>query len=64
MSDDKSKTGGVDRRSVAAGEGYEVEYFASKHDITPAQARELIANVGNDRDKLDAAAYGLKQGQG
>ena len=31
MSDDKSKTGSQDRRSVAAVEGYEVDDFAQKH---------------------------------
>jgi len=60
MADDKSKRGGADRRRVAAGEGYEVQYFARKHDITKDQAEALIARVGNDRDKLNAAASKLK----
>lgn len=60
MADDKSKRGGNDRRRVAAGEGYEVNYFARKHGIPIAQARQLIKNVGNDREKLNAAAAGLK----
>ncbi|MBU3078097.1 DUF3606 domain-containing protein [Sphingomonas quercus] len=60
MSDDKTKVGGADRRQVAGGEGYEVDYFARKHGITRAQAEELIARHGNDRDALDAAAGRLK----
>jgi hypothetical protein len=60
MSDDKTKRGAVDRARVAGGEDYEVEHFARKHGITPAQVRELIARVGNDRAKLEAAAKGLK----
>jgi hypothetical protein len=59
LADNKGKRGGADRRTVAAGEGYEVSYFARKHGITTQQARELIASVGNDREKLNAAAEAL-----
>lgn len=60
MADDKSKRGGGDRARVAAGEGYEVNYFASKHGISAQQARDLIKRVGNDRQKLNAAASKVK----
>ena len=60
MADDKTNRGEPDRSRVAAGEGYEVEYFARKHGITVEQARELIDRVGNDRGALDAAAAKLK----
>jgi hypothetical protein len=60
MADNKSKRGGADRRQVAAGEGYEVNYFARKHGITKQQAEDLIKRVGNDREKLNAAAAKLK----
>lgn len=60
MADDKSKRGGGDRRTVSAGEGYEVSYFARKHGITAQQARDLIKEVGNNREKLNAAAAKLK----
>ncbi len=60
MADDKSKRGAGDRARVAAGEGYEVNYFARKHGITKQQAEQLIAKVGNDREKLDDAAAKLK----
>lgn len=50
-----------DRRMVAAGQGYEVNYFATKHGITRAEAREIIARVGNDRNKLNTAAEALKK---
>lgn len=56
MADDTDQQGAADRRQVAAGEGYEVAYFARKHGLTQKAARALIAEVGNDRDKLDAAA--------
>jgi len=60
MADDKTKTGKADRSRVAAGEGYEVSSFARKHGITAEQARELIARIGTDRARLDAAAEKLK----
>ena len=60
MADNKSKNGAGDRRQVAAGEGYEIRYFARKHGIDKDQAEKLIARVGNDRDKLNAAAAKLK----
>lgn len=61
MADNKSKRGAADRAKVAAGEGYEVNYFARKHGITTDQARDLVKRIGNDRDKLNAAAAKLKK---
>lgn len=46
---------------MAGGEGYEVNYFARKHGISKQQAEDLIKRVGNDRDKLNAAAEKLKK---
>ena len=60
MADNKSKRGGADRSKVAGGEGYEVAYFARKHGITKDQAEGLIKKIGNDREKLNAAAAKLK----
>jgi hypothetical protein len=61
MADDKNQRGGQDRARVSGSEGYEVEYFARKHGITPQQARDLIHEIGNDRAELDAAAERLKE---
>jgi hypothetical protein len=60
MADDKTKRGAGDRARVAAGEDYEVGYFARKHDITTQEAEDLIKQVGNSREKLDEAAAKLK----
>ena len=60
MADNKSKRGAADRRQVAGGEGYEVNYFARKHGISKDQAEGLIKKIGNDREKLNAAAAKLK----
>lgn len=62
MSDDKTKKGAADRRQVAAGEGYEVAYFARKHGLTRDDAQKLIDRVGNDREKLNAAAAKANKG--
>jgi hypothetical protein len=60
MADNKSKRGAADRRQVAGGEGYEVNYLARKHGISKDQAEGLIKKIGNDREKLNAAAAKLK----
>lgn len=56
MSDDTSKRGARDRAEVAGGETYEVDYFANKHGLSRDEAQKLIDRVGNNREKLDAAA--------
>ena len=60
MADNKSQRGGRDRTRVASAQGYEVNYFARKHGITRAQARDLIKRIGGDREKLNQAASRLK----
>jgi hypothetical protein len=60
MADNKSNRGGRDRNRVAAGQGYELGYFARKHGLSRDQARQLIQRVGNDRAKLNAAAERMK----
>ena len=60
MADNKSNRGGRDRNRVAAGQGYELGYFARKHGLSRDEARKLIARVGNDRAKLNAAAEKMK----
>ena len=38
-------------RRGRSNEPYSVEYFASKHDISRDQARELMRKIGRDRAK-------------
>jgi hypothetical protein len=59
MADNKSKRGKPDRSRVAGNEGYEVSYFARKHNISADQARALIKKIGNNREKLNKAAEKL-----
>jgi hypothetical protein len=60
MADDKSKRGGPDQSRVAGEQAYEVKYFAQKHGISQEQAKRLIDQIGNDRQKLDQAAEKLE----
>ncbi|HXH15631.1 MAG TPA: DUF3606 domain-containing protein [Sphingomonas sp.] len=64
MADDRSKTDGPDRGRVLGSEPYEVEYFAQNHGLSAQQAPDLIGEVGNDREKLDAAAGKLSGERG
>jgi len=61
MTDDKSKRGAADRGTAAAGQGYEVRYFASKHGISHQEARDLMSRIGNNRAKLNAAAEKIRR---
>jgi Protein of unknown function (DUF3606) len=60
MADNRNDRGGRDRSRVAAGQGYELGYFARKHGISRDQAKQVIGRIGNDRAKLNAAAEKLK----
>ena len=62
MPDDKTKVGEPDRSRVATDQVYEVAYLATKYGISREQARDLIARVGNDREKLEHAARQLTRG--
>jgi hypothetical protein len=59
MPDDKTKVGEPDRNRVAADQDYELRNIAERHRLTLQQVRELMARVGNDREKLDKAASEL-----
>jgi hypothetical protein len=60
MPDDKTKVGEPDRSRVAADQDYELRNIAERHRLTLQQVRELMARVGNDREKLDKAATELR----
>jgi hypothetical protein len=53
MPDDKTKVGEPDRSRVADEQDYEVGYLAGKYGLNAQQVRQLIARVGNDREKLE-----------
>ena len=61
MADDKTFVGGQDRLRVAGEEEYEVSAFARRHGTTPAEVREMIERIGNDRDALEREAAKLRR---
>lgn len=54
-----SKRGGPDRKHSGSGVGYEVDELAKLHGISNDQASRLIRQIGNNREKLDAATEKL-----
>jgi hypothetical protein len=56
MPDNKSKRGARDRSRVAAGEDYEVNYFARKHSLSRPQAEKIIKQARGNRDKANQLA--------
>ncbi|MGZ3350892.1 MAG: DUF3606 domain-containing protein [Xanthobacteraceae bacterium] len=58
MADDKRKRGAADRRRVAAGEPYEVNYFARKHGLSKEEALKIIKKAKGNRAKANALAEG------
>ena len=46
---------------MAGDQDYEVNHLAQQYGISRADARKLIQRLGNDREKLYAAAEMLKQ---
>ena len=53
MADNKQNVGEPDRSRVSGSEDYEVDYFARKHGISPAQARDLIREHGSNRSSRE-----------
>ena len=48
------------RVGFVTGDGYAPRYLAAKHGITTQQARDLIAEVGTDRERLNMTATAVK----
>ena len=56
MSDNKQMQDGRDRAKVNSQEQYEVAYFAQKHGLSTARAREILDQAGPSRKAADEAA--------
>lgn len=52
MSDDKSKTGGQDRKLISLSEDYEVRDWAEKFGVTQDELRAAVGRVGNKADDV------------
>lgn len=59
MADDKGRRGAADGQKVAGGQDHEVRYLAGKFGISTDQAKTLVEQYGNNRQRLEAAARRL-----
>lgn len=59
MVDKEPRRTAAARHQAENDRGYERHYLARKHGITRTQAEELIVSIGDDREKLNAAAVKL-----
>ncbi|MBS0343940.1 MAG: DUF3606 domain-containing protein [Proteobacteria bacterium] len=53
MTDDKSKTGGADRRRVNVNEDYELRDWSKTFGVTPEQLKEAVKAVGTSADAVE-----------
>ena len=54
MSDDKTKTGGPDRKRISLSEDYEVRDWSKKFGVTEEQLRAAVKKVGPMADDVQA----------
>ncbi len=55
----------MDRKLIASKQQYEVAYFARKHRMSAADAREILQKAGRSREKAnELAENGKKRGWG
>lgn len=47
MSDDKTNTGGQDRKRINVNEDYELRDWAAKFGVTTQQIKDAVAQVGD-----------------
>lgn len=52
MSDDKSHSGGLDRKLISLSEDYEVRDWATKLGVTEKALRDAVARVGNKAEDV------------
>lgn len=55
MPDDKTKTGGADRKRVAGGQKHEVDYVAKKTGKPAAAVKKAVKKAGPSRTKVERA---------
>lgn len=58
MSDDKSQTGGQDRKRISLTEDYEVRDWAEKFGVNEDRLREAVSKVGNMADDVERELRG------
>lgn len=53
MSDDKTQTGGADRRRINVNEAYELRDWSKKLNVTPDKLKEAVQAVGTSADAVE-----------
>lgn len=53
MADDKTKRGAADRKRVASGQQYEVDYLAKKHGVTKQAVLDAVKKAGVSRTAVE-----------
>lgn len=53
MADDRSKTGGQDRRRINVHQDYEVRDWSRKLGVTAEQLKAAVKAVGNDANAVE-----------
>lgn len=60
MTDDKSKSGGEDRRRISLSEDYEVRDWAAKFGVTPDALRRAVERVGDRAEDVQRELGGRR----
>ena len=58
MTDDKSKTGGLDRQRISLTEDYEVRDWAAKFGVSEERLRQAVDKVGDQADAVEQELRG------
>ena len=58
MPDDKTQSGGQDRRRISLSEDYELRDWAKKFGVTPDELKAAVKAVGNDATAVEAHLKG------
>jgi len=61
MSDDKTKSGGQDRKRINLSEDYEVRDWSKKFGCTPDELKAAVKAVGNEASAVEAYLKGKKK---
>ena len=60
MSDDKTRSGGQDRKLISLSEDYEVRDWATKFGVTEQALRDAVDRVGNNADDVQRELGGRR----
>jgi hypothetical protein len=61
MADNKSKSGGQDRKRISLSQDYEVRDWAKKFGVTPDELKAAVKAVGDDAAAVEAHLKGKQR---